>query len=386
MTTIDERGRAAARALREAIAARHDVIPVHELVDAPPKRRRWHPVAAAAMIVVLAGAVGAIAVGRGDEPDHVAARSYVARTISVQRGARQVTLAPDGTLWVLGGCSVTPTTCNELRRAGDPQRAAQDLPAGVDRALTYASGSLWAAGGGDGAVPTGTEVRLAATTGTVQRQYDFAGMTPSEVVGAYDAVWVLDVQHARVLRIDPATNVTKFFPLRTKSLGRVEPQQMLVADGTIVVTTRCCGTNPQYAQVGRLNRDGTYTTFFSTIGQLAVATDGTNLWVNSPTGPTHKFAISRANKDAVSWYSLLDEDYPMQPGVKFATRRSVWSVRADGGTVQRLDRRTRKLEPPFTLPRGTFDGTELDVAQAETHAWLLDGTHGVLYEVRDPND
>src|SRR4051794_12291871 len=112
MTTIDERGRAAARALREAVATHHDDVPLHEIADEPPPRRSSHALVGAAVIVVLAGVVGAIAIGRDSDPDHVATRSYVARTISVQHGTRQVTLTPDGSLWVLGGCAVpTQTPC-----------------------------------------------------------------------------------------------------------------------------------------------------------------------------------------------------------------------------------------------------------------------------------
>jgi hypothetical protein len=389
MTTIDERGRAAARALRDAIAAHPNDVPVHEIEVEPPKRRRSSQLLVAAAVIVLLGlVVSVVAISRGGDVDHVAARSYLARTIAVPRNARQVVALPNGALWVLGGCTVPPSTCNELHRVDITHGPTRQLPSGVDRALTYASGSLWAAGAGDGAGPTGTGtgtvIRLGATSGRLEHRYDFPGVTPTDVVGAYGNVWVLDAQHARVVRINPATNATKIFPLQTRALGRVGPQQMLVADGTIVLSTRCCGADPQFAQIGRINRDGTYTTFFSTMGHVAVATDGTNLWVNTPTGPTHKFAISRANKDAVSWYSLLDEDYRMQTGLKFATRGSVWSVNAPAGTVQRLDRTHHRLEQAFTLPRGGFADSELDVAQSTTRAWVLDGTHGALYELRDP--
>jgi hypothetical protein len=386
MTTIDDRGRAAARALREAIAAHQDEVQVHELDDEPPRRRRGARLLAlaAAVLVVAVAIAGAIVLQGGDDTGRVATDAHLAQTIRVARGARQVAVTTDG-VWVLGGCAKTGEQCTTLELVG-PTSAQRDLVTrtfgvGYDDELTSAAGSLWIAG-------VGTDqraiiARVEPLPGNIDASWSYPDMQPSEIAESYGFVWVLDAPHARVLRIDPTTKAATFFPLRTKALGKVHAVQMFVGDHTLLISSRCCGSDAAYAQLGRVDRNGVFSTFFSTRGQLSVGTDGNNLWVNTSHGRLTRFSLSRANSTDVRWFPELDDhDRHLDPGRVFATLHGVWAI-TDRGTLEHLDPRDDDAKS-VELPAGSIDPQRADVAVDGSRAWLLDGARGVLYELRDP--
>jgi hypothetical protein len=387
MTTIDDRGRAAARALREAITAHQDEVPVHELDDEPPRRRRGvRLVALAAAVVLVAVAIaGAIVLQGGDDTGRVATDAHVAQSIQVSGGARQVAVTSEG-VWVLGGCEQAGERCNTIELVGPTKaqrgRVTRTFGDGDDdTVLAPAAGALWTAGLGTDHRATITRVQPLRPE--IAPLWSYPDMQPSEIAEAYGFVWVLDAPHARVLRIDPTTKAATFFPLRTKALGKVRAQQMFVADDTLLISSRCCGTDAGYAQLGRVDRNGVFSTFFSTGGQLSVGTDGNNLWVNTSHGRLTRFSLSRANSTDVRWFPELDDhDRHLDPGRVFATLHGVWSI-TDRGTLEHLD--PRENDPrTVELPAGTIDPERADVAVAGSRAWLLDGARGVLYELRDP--
>jgi hypothetical protein len=388
MTTIDDRGRAAARALREAIAVHQDEVPVHELDDEPPRRRRGARLVAlaAAVLVVAVAIAGAIALRAGDDTGRVTTDAYVAQTIRVPRGARQVAVTKEG-VWVLGGCAKAGERCNTIELVG-PTKAQRGLVTRTfgagdhDNVLAPAAGALWTAG--LGADHRATITRVEPPRPEIAPGWSFPDMQPSEIAEAYGFVWVLDAPNARVLRIDPATKVATFFPLQTKALGKVRAEQMFVAGHTLLIASRCCGTDPGYAQLGRVDRNGVFSTFFSTRGRLSVGTDGNNLWVNTSHGRLTRFSLSRANSTDVRWFPELDDhDRHLDPGRVFATLHSVWAI-TDRGTLEHLDPREHDATT-VALPAGPIDPQRADVAVDGGRAWLLDGARGVLYELRDPS-
>jgi streptogramin lyase len=334
------------------------------------------------VILVAVAVAGAIVLQGDDDTGTVTTAPYVVQTIAVQQRASQVAVTSEG-VWVLGRCAKGDDPCSTLRLVG-PKSAQRDLVertygTDFDDALTPAAGSLWTAGTDDGAIIA----RLQPLPGEVDASWLYRDMTPGEIAEAYGFVWVLDASNSRVLRIDPNTKAATFFPLRTKTLGKVDAVQMFVADKTLLISSRCCGAGPAFAQLGRVDRNGVFSTFFSTRGQLSVATDGNNLWVNTSHGRLTRFSLSRGNSNDVRWFPELDDhERHLEPGEVFATLHGVWSI-TDSGALEFLD--PRGGEPQTVkLSEGRIDVKDADVAVDGSRAWLLDGAHGVLYELRDP--
>jgi hypothetical protein len=359
---------------------------VHELDDEPPRRRRGARLLAlaAAVLIVAVAIAGAIVLQGSDDTGRVTTDAYVAHQIPVTRGARQVAVTSEG-VWVLGGCAKTGEQCNTIELVG-PTRAQlgpvrRTFGAGDDDVLAPAAGALWTAGVGPDHRATITRVQPLRPE--IAPLWSYPDMQPSEIAEAYGFVWVLDAPHARVLRIDPTTKAATFFPLRTKALGKVHAVQMFVGDHTLLISSRCCGSDAAYAQLGRVDRNGVFSTFFSTRGQLSVGTDGNNLWVNTSHGRLTRFSLSRANFTDVRWFPELDDhDRHLDPGRVFATLHGVWAI-TDRGTLEHLDPRDNDAKT-VELPAGSIDPQRADVAVDGSRAWLLDGARGVLYELRDP--
>jgi hypothetical protein len=310
--------------------------------------------------------------------------------MTVPAQSKRIAVSPAG-VWVLSACGAesSPLHCNQLQLVGPARSQSRvvkrTLPDGVDKALAYAAGSLWAAGGGEGRVSIGTVMRIQPGRLSIEKTWSFTDVTPTDIVEAYGDVWVLDRQRNRVLRIDPATNRVKYVELRTEGLGLVSADRMVVANGAIVIVSRCCGTSRGYSQLGTVNKDGLFTTFFSTIGQLTVASDGSNLWVSTRKGSLTRYRPSGVMRHSASWFVDLDAHYQVRAGLLFATSGSVWSVAPNERRPQRVDLRDNRVDTPVELPRGPVDVAHADVAVASDrhHAWLLDGTRSVVYELRD---
>jgi hypothetical protein len=90
-------------------------------------------------------------------------------------------------------------------------------------------------------------------------------------------------------------------------------------------------------------------------------------------------------RHSASWFVDLDAHYQVRAGLLFATRGSVWSVAPSERRPQRVDVRDNRVDAPVELTRGPIDVAHADVAVASDRrrAWLLDGTRGVVYELRD---
>ncbi|MDQ1519944.1 MAG: hypothetical protein QOI55_1017, partial [Actinomycetota bacterium] len=300
MTTLDERARHAANALQEAVAAQQVVV----MEERPRRPRRSSLLVAAAVVALIAIVVTAL--GR-DTQTPVADAPRIVRTMTVPAESKRIAVSPAG-VWVLSACGAesSPLHCNQLQLVGPARSQSRvvkrTLPDGVDKALAYAAGSLWAAGGGEGRVSIGTVMRIQPGRLSIEKTWSFTDVTPTDIVEAYGDVWVLDRQRNRVLRIDPATNRVKYVELRTEGLGLVSADRMVVANGAVVIVSRCCGTSRGYSQLGTVNKDGLFTTFFSTIGQLTVAPDGSNLWVGTRKGSLTRYRASGVMRHSASWF------------------------------------------------------------------------------------
>jgi streptogramin lyase len=367
MTTLDERGAAAARGLRAAVAEQH-VATMHE----PPARpaRRAPLAAAAAILVVLAVAVGVLM--RTGGPD--AATPRVARFVHVPAGSSSIPVATDGGLWVASRC---PGQCRNLRRI-DPGTgrvlAAFAVP-GTLTAVADAGGSVWVASALD-EPRTAAITRLDPDTGRVLHTWRMAA-APTDIVAARGDVWALDAAGDRVLRIDPSTNELTTVALRTGALGTVDARQLLVVDHELVVVSGCCAPRHGYGQVGTVEARGRFGVFYSTKGPLVAATDGTDLWVSDTVDAVTRFPGAEPGLPSQRTYEVDDVEFLA------ATRRTVWVFAPGAAGPRRIVAGNDDVAEVEALPAGSLDLRRVDAATDGDRVWLLDGARGLLYELRD---
>jgi hypothetical protein len=242
---------------------------------------------------------------------------------------------------------------------------------------------MWLAGTTDSQPRQDAVVQFDATNGDVQQVWRVGDSLPSDVVEAAGQVWALDKTRQRLLRLDTGKKSFTPVPLRTRALGAVSVDQVVVAHDVLVVVTRCCGKVPEYSQLGIVTPAGAFSTFFATKGAVTAASDGRNLWIGTRSGSVVRYIESRGNVPPTAWYPDLDAHSRVRPGSLFATRGAAWSIAPDSPDVQRVKVRGTRVDTPVQFSEGPIDPTRADIAVDATRAWVLDGSRGVVYELRD---
>jgi streptogramin lyase len=399
-TSLDDRARAAAAAVRSQVAL-PVAAPLH--LDADRRPRRRGAVLVAAGLAALALVVGAVIRSEGTTRRTAASSMtmplldeyFTEGTI----GGTSVALG-EGHVWIAGGgwteeregLTYAGTTLARVDPTSGEQHAAR-LGEGLGHGLAVAAGSVWITGGGDGAVPGGVILRVDPATLEIEHRWSVTA-SPWDVVEGSGAIWIADIGGKSLLRIDPETN-----ELTRRALGEelrpaeIGPIELLVASGQVVVHVRGeAGT-----QLLHLGPDGVLEEFYSSARtDDVVASDGRAIYV------AHRLACPREIDECATWLmkaEIIDGHFERprelekvsHPHAMLATPRAVWLLSAgtpDRSNIRRYDVATNRTPGPLVLPVGIGEpwyGSEW-TTDADGTIWFLDRARGRLLHLADPGD
>ena len=370
---------AALRAARQRLADELGLEPgpqLHELqrrilqhdpsLDTPRRERLWirkrrlsRPVAAVAVLALVAGAAAAIVLATGESkgsggPGEASNRllEIGARTGKLA-GAVEVARPPsavasgEGSIWVVDSSGETVTRV-------DPSSGAvvDQIPIGGEPgSIVNGGGAIWVA-----STLGGTIKRIDPTTGTVTLTSRLGGASAAAIAFGGGGLWVADATDHAVVEIDPITG--EVGPRRPLDL---RPSAVAVAGRAIWVAGYDRGTveeiDPGSGQ--------TIATVSVGHGPSALALEDSALWVANSLDAT----VSRINANTGSVVATI----PVGSGPSAITTAagSVWVANTYAGTVSRIDPRRNKVVSTLWV-----GGRPATVAATAADVWVGAASRG----------
>jgi peptide/nickel transport system substrate-binding protein len=335
-----------------------------ERLDAPrsPLRekrlqRRRAPAAAAAL-VLAAGAVAGIVLARGGSESSVPLADEASQLVAIGPHNGKPTKAiglpgpPSAATIATGSIWVADSNSQTVLRV-DPSRGVVDrIPIGGEPgSIASGDGAIWVA-----STLGGTIKRIDPATDTVTQTVSLGGANASALAIGQGGVWVADATDHALVELDAETGSAR----RTLTLD-LSPSAVAIGRRSIWVAGYDVGKVEQID----LGSGQTVATVPVGQGPSALAVEGNTVWVANSLDST----VSRV--DAITGSVGATIPVGSNPSGIAAAAGSVWVVNTYSGTVSRID--PRRNEVAATIRGG---GRPTAVAAGPAGVWVGSGPRG----------